>query len=99
MPNTKSAKKRHRQSLERRARNRATKSSLKTLVKKVRAAVKDADAATAAEALKLAQTRLDKAAANGVIHKNAAARVKSRLSAAVKGVGQKGTASKTAASK
>ena len=97
MPNTKSAKKRHRQSLERRTRNRATKSTLKTLVKKVRVAVKDGDAPAAAEALKAVQTRLDKAAANKVIHKNAAARVKSRLSAAVKAAQQKGSSPKAAA--
>jgi small subunit ribosomal protein S20 len=99
MPNTKSAKKRHRQSLERRARNRAAKSTLKTLVKKVRSAVKDGDAPAAAEALKAVQTRLDKAAANKVIHKNAAARVKSRLSAAVKAAKQKGSSPKAAAAK
>lgn len=97
MPNTKSAKKRHRQSLERRTRNRATKSTLKTLVKKVRAAVKEGDSAAASEALKAVQTRLDKAAANKVIHKNAAARVKSRLSAAVKATKQKGSSAKAAA--
>ncbi|MBX9789353.1 MAG: 30S ribosomal protein S20 [Pirellulales bacterium] len=97
MPNTKSAKKRHRQSLERRARNRATKSTLKTLVKKVRVAVKEGNGTAASEALKDVQTRLDKAAAQGVIHKNAAARVKSRLSAAVKGA--EGKAPKAAAAK
>ncbi|MGD9647495.1 MAG: 30S ribosomal protein S20 [Pirellulales bacterium] len=96
MPNTKSAKKRLRQSLDRRARNRAAKSNLRSLVKKVRAAVKEADGPAAAEALKAAQARFDKAAAHGVIHKNAAARVKSRLTAAVKGIGVQGAAAKAA---
>jgi small subunit ribosomal protein S20 len=84
MPNTKSAKKRLRQSLERRARNRAVKSSLKTQIKKVHSAVEGGDAAASADEFRAAAKKLDQAAAKGVIHRNKAARLKSRLSARVK---------------
>ena len=79
MPTTKSAKKRHRQSLERRAFNRATKSAIKTQVRKVREAVTAGDVAKAETELRLAAKKLDRAAVKNVIHANAAARTKSRL--------------------
>jgi small subunit ribosomal protein S20 len=79
MPTTKSAKKRHRQSLERRAVNRATKSSIKTQIRKVREAVTAGDAAKADAEFRLVATKLDRAGAKRVIHPNAAARTKSRL--------------------
>ena len=53
MPHTANAKKRHRQSLERRAKNRATKSALKTQIKKVREAAKSGDAAKAEAELEI----------------------------------------------
>jgi small subunit ribosomal protein S20 len=84
MPNTKSAKKRLRQDAVRRTRNRAVKSAVKTQVRKVREAITAGDVATAETELRLAAKRVDKAAAAGVVHANTAARVKSRLSAAVK---------------
>ncbi|HJT34231.1 MAG TPA: 30S ribosomal protein S20 [Pirellulales bacterium] len=84
MPNTKSAKKRLRQSLVRRTRNRATKSLLKTMVKKVRESIAEGDVAGGEQNLRAATQKLDQAAARRVIHRNAAARVKSRLSAAIK---------------
>ena len=65
MPNTKSAKKRLRQSLERRTRNRAVKSSLKTQIKKVLTAVEGGDAATSDTEFRAAAKRLDQAAAKG----------------------------------
>jgi small subunit ribosomal protein S20 len=89
MPNTKSAKKRHRQSLDRRTRNRAAKSTLKTLVKKVRGALETGDVAQAQNDFKAAAKKLDQTASRGIIHRNAAARVKSRLSAAIKAAKQK----------
>lgn len=89
MPNTKSAKKRHRQSLDRRTRNRAAKSVLKSLVKKVRGAVEAGDQAQAQEAYKDLVKKFDRTASRGIIHRNAAARVKSRLSAAMKAAKQK----------
>jgi small subunit ribosomal protein S20 len=84
MPNTKSAKKRLRQSLERRTRNRAVKSSLKTQIKKVLSAVEGGDAAASDVEFRAAAKRLDQAAAKGVIHRNKAARLKSRLSVRLK---------------
>lgn len=89
MPNTKSAKKRLKQSLVRRSRNRATRSELKTHTKKVREALAAGNVDQATTEFKSAARKLDKAAAKGVIHANAAARVKSRLSAALKARKQK----------
>jgi small subunit ribosomal protein S20 len=80
MPHTKSAKKRLRQSLERRASNRATRSAVKTQVRKVRQAVAAGDVAKAEAELRIAAKKLDKAGAKRVMHPNAAARTKSRLS-------------------
>jgi small subunit ribosomal protein S20 len=80
MPTTKSAKKRLRQSLERRATNRAVKSAMKTQVRKVREAVAAGDVAKAETELRLAAKKLDRAGVKRVIHPNAAARTKSRLS-------------------
>ncbi|MGV3608345.1 MAG: 30S ribosomal protein S20 [Planctomycetaceae bacterium] len=91
MPTTKSAKKRHRQSLERRAFNRATKSSVKTQIKKVREAVTAGDLAKAETEFRTATKKLDLAGAKHVIHKNVAARTKSRLSALLKNAKGKGT--------
>ena len=78
MANIKSQIKRNKQNETRRLRNKAVRSELKTRVKAaVKAAETGADDTT--ERAKLAQKRLDMAAAKGVIHKNAAARKKSRL--------------------
>lgn len=83
MPNIKSAKKRLRQSLVRRARNRSVKATLKSQMKKVRAEIAAGNIDEANAAFKTLQVKLDRAAAKNVIHANAAARVKSRLSAAI----------------
>ncbi len=88
MPITKSAKKRLRQSLERRARNRATKSSVRTQIKRVLAAVAAGDQEKIDAEYRLACKKLDKAAAAGVIHRNTASRHKSRLSTRTKRTGQ-----------
>lgn len=84
MPNTTSAKKRLRQNIVRRARNRSVKSALRTQVRKVREAVAAGDLAKAEAELKLAAKKADKAAAGATIHRNAAARTKSRLAAKVR---------------
>lgn len=84
MPNIKSAKKRLRQSIVRRARNRAAKSALKAQLKKLSTAIVAKDLATAETLFVATQKKLDQAAAKKIIHKNAAARVKSRLSAKIK---------------
>lgn len=80
MPNTKSAKKRLRQSLENRARNRAVKSVLKSQLRKVREAAAAGQIEAGEAEFRLTTKKLDQAAAKGVIHRNAAARLKSRLS-------------------
>ena len=76
MANIKSQKKRILTNAKRADRNKAVKSELKTRVKN---AVKAADTEQSEETLRLAVKRLDMAAAKGVIHKNQAARRKSRL--------------------
>jgi small subunit ribosomal protein S20 len=76
--NIKSQKKRNITNLKRGERNKAVKSELKTRVKTAVRLVEQG-AEEAADALRLAVKRLDKAASKGVIHKNAAARRKSRL--------------------
>lgn len=77
MATTRSAKKRHRQSLGRRARNRAVRARVRTAVKDVLAAV--SGKGDASGALRGAQKLLDQAAARGVIHRNNASRKVSRL--------------------
>lgn len=84
MPNIKSAKKRHRQSLERRGRNRAAKSHLKTAIKKLREAVAAKQFDSAKEQLVGLSKLLDQTASKKIIHVNKAARTKSRLSQFVK---------------
>jgi len=79
MPNIKSAIKRVKTSEARNAHNTQVKSAMRTAVKKVEASVSLNDAAAAKDALTAAASKLDKAAAKGLIHKNAAARKKSRL--------------------
>ena len=79
MANIKSQIKRNRQNETRRARNKAVRSELKTREKAVLAAATAGEPTD--ELLRLAQKRLDVAASKGVIHKNEAARRKSRLNA------------------
>ena len=79
MANIKSQIKRNRQNEKRRLRNRAVRSEVNTRTKAAIDAAEYDDDETAAEALRLAVKRIDKAAAKGVIHKNTAARRKSRL--------------------
>jgi len=81
MPNIKSAKKRVLISEVKRARNISAKSSIKTHIRKFEGAVADGDASTAASLYTKVSSLLDKAANKGIIHKNMAARKKSRLAA------------------
>ncbi len=76
---TRSAAKAHRQSLERRLRNRAVKSATKTAIKKANDAILSGDLDAARDAVHEAVVALDKAAQNGVLHHNNSARHKSRL--------------------
>jgi small subunit ribosomal protein S20 len=76
--NIKSQKKRNLTNAKARERNKAVKSELKTRVKAAQRSA-DSGAEDAGEVLRTAQKRIDKAASKGVIHKNQAARRKSRL--------------------
>jgi small subunit ribosomal protein S20 len=84
MPTSKSAKKRMKQNEQRRLRNRAGRNALKTQVRKVREALDAKNLPQAEAELRQAAKKLDQTAAKGIVHRNLAARVKSRLSAAVK---------------
>ena len=82
MPNTKQAKKRGRQDEERRIHNKTIKSRMRTAIKRV---LQADEPAKAQEHLPEAMKRIDKAAKTNIIHDNAAARYKSRISNAAKG--------------
>ena len=79
LANIKSAKKRVLTSKVRQERNKAIKSSVKTAIKKVEAAVNAADKDAAAKELLNATSIIDKAAKKGVLHKNNASRKVARL--------------------
>jgi small subunit ribosomal protein S20 len=84
MPRSGTTKKRIRQNIKRRLRNRAAKGAVKAQVKKLLTALEGGDAEARQREFKAAARALDKAAAHGVLHKNAAARRKSRLAARLK---------------
>ena len=75
MPQHKSAKKRVKTNLKRQMRNRAARSTLRTTLKRIQ----ETPEAKRAEALKEIQSVLDKAVNRGIIHRNKAARLKSRF--------------------
>jgi small subunit ribosomal protein S20 len=89
MANTKSAEKRARQAAQRQRRNRAQMARMRTAVKKVRGAVAARDEQRAADLLGNTLSLVDSTAQKKVIHRNTAARVKSRLTRAVKGLSPK----------
>lgn len=80
MPNIKSAEKRVRQNIKRELRNRRTKSMLKTSIRRFEESLQSGDVEEAKVKLNAAVRQIDRAAARGVVHKNNAARKKSRLS-------------------
>lgn len=86
MPNSASARKRLRQDQTRRLRNRSAKAGVRTQIKKVRKAIESGEVETSEKEFQTATKKLDQAAAKGLIHANAAARTKSRLSKAIKGL-------------
>lgn len=92
MPNSASAKKRLRQSLDRRARNRAGRTALRSQIKKIRTAMAGTDQAAVDAEFRTTVKKIDQAAAKNILHKNAAARLKSRLSKAIKDLKAKATA-------
>jgi small subunit ribosomal protein S20 len=88
MPSTKSATKRLRQSVERRAQNRSLRSEVRTQCKKVREAIKAADVEKAETEFRMVCKKLDQAASRRIVHRNAVARLKSRMSAKIKALKQ-----------
>jgi len=82
-----SAKKRIRQNVKRRSRNRWRKEQIKEAVKAFEEAVTSGDAGAAAEQLKLCYKKLDQTAAKGTIHKKAAARRKAALARRLAAIG------------
>ncbi|MCB9898704.1 MAG: 30S ribosomal protein S20 [Planctomycetes bacterium] len=76
MPNSPSSQKRVRQNAKRNLINRAKASSMKTAMRRVDEAVEKGDKAAIESAVKVAYSRIDKAAKTNVIHKNTAARRK-----------------------
>ena len=84
MANSPQARKRARQNDKRRAHNAGLRSMTRTYIKKVYAAIDAGDAAAAQEAYNAAVPVIDRVADKGIIHKNKAARHKSRLNAQVK---------------
>ncbi len=84
MANTPQAKKRARQGEKRRVHNASLRSMVRTQIKKVLAAIGSGDAEQAQSALNNAVPVIDRMADKGILHKNKAARHKSRLNAQVK---------------
>ena len=84
MPNTQSAKKRVRQDIIKRGRNRWRKRTLREAVKDLREKMLHGSVEETESAFRATQKIVDRTAAKGVIHKNTAARIKRRLSARVK---------------
>lgn len=80
MPNIKSAEKRVRQNVKRELRNRRTKSLLKTTIRRFEESLQGGDMEEAKVTLNAAVRQIDRATTRGVVHKNTAARKKSRLS-------------------
>jgi small subunit ribosomal protein S20 len=83
MANHKSAIKRHKQSLKKKARNKTTKTAVRTAIKKVRAALEAGDTSAAKDACLAAEILVAKAAAKGILHKKNASRRVGRLASAV----------------
>jgi small subunit ribosomal protein S20 len=86
MANIKSAKKRAKQNIERRAHNVELRSRFRTAVKKVLKATKDGNKDAAQSLYKAAVPEIDKMVTKGIIKKNRAARYKSRLNARVRAI-------------
>jgi small subunit ribosomal protein S20 len=84
--NIKSAKKRARTSENNRLRNNSHRSMMRTAVKKVIKAIETGDKSGAEAAFATAQPLLDRFSVRGLIHKNKAARHKSRLTAAIRAI-------------
>lgn len=89
MPNHKSAEKRVRQNEKRSAVNRSNRTRLRTSIKRLRGALENGQANEIQALLPATISTIDKAVQKGVLHRNAAARYKSRLTARVNQTGAK----------
>lgn len=87
LPRIKSAKKRVKVIAKKTLRNKMIKSSLKTAIRKYEATIAGADRATGETALRQTIKKIDQAVAKGVIHKNTAARKKSKLALKLNSMG------------
>ena len=87
MANTKQAAKRAKKSTRQRAANVSLRTTLRSAIKKVQKAIAAGDRAVAETALKAGQSVIDSIADKRIIHKNKAARHKSRLAAQIKAIG------------
>jgi len=87
MANTAQARKRARQSVERNKHNASLRSMLRTAIKRVRQAIDAGDQSAANDVFQKTTSIIDRVADKNIIHKNKAARHKSRLSAAIKALG------------
>ncbi|MFV2089642.1 MAG: 30S ribosomal protein S20 [Pseudomonadales bacterium] len=86
MANSSQARKRARQSEKRRRQNASQRSMVRTYIKRVNAAIESGDQSAASEALVSAIPVIDGMVSKGIMHKNKAARHKSRLSAQIRGL-------------
>ena len=87
MANTKQAAKRARKSVHQRDANVRLRSTLRTAIKKIQKAIESGDQAAAVAAFRSEQSVIDSIADKRIIHKNKAARHKSRLAARIKALG------------
>ncbi len=86
MANIASAKKRARQAIKRRTKNMGQRSEMRTYIKRVVYAIEDGNKTAAQEAYNVAIPFVDSMANKGIIHKNKAARYKSRLNRRIKAI-------------
>lgn len=84
MANIKSSRKSARQAVVRRAHNVTLRTEVRTAIKNVKKAIAGGDKTAAAAALEKSRSVIDRVAAKGILHRNAAARHKSRLAQAIK---------------
>ena len=84
MANIKSSRKSARQAVVRRAHNVTLRTEVRTAIKNVKKAIAGGNKSAAAAALEKSRSVIDRVAAKGILHRNAAARQKSRLAQAIK---------------
>ena len=84
MANIKSSRKSARQAVVRRAHNFTLRTEVRTAIKNVKKAIAGGNKAAAATALEKSRSIIDRVAAKGILHRNAASRHKSRLAQAIK---------------